>query len=142
MTQRETEYKRLRRFGRRPVDAWRAADTITRFERAEDAELVRLSAEPEYINYFDVYGEPEGYQDRDGRHHSADDERAEIVAMIEDGGCWTVYTETLCPYCHEWRVVDSVGMCLGYHNVLDPAENWYVEDLMSTALDELERAAC
>lgn len=35
----------------------------------------------------------------------------------------------------EWVMADSVGMCAGYKDVLDPAENWYVPGIMRSTLD-------
>ena len=132
------EYRRLRRFGWKPAQAWRAAETMVQFERAEDAGLVRLLVEPEHESYFDVYGEPDGYVDQYGRRHSAEDERREIIELIESEGCWYVASEVLCPCCHQWTIVEGVGMIIA-DLPQDPARNVYAPELMRSALDELIR---
>jgi len=43
--------------------------------------------------------------------------------------------------CGGGMLADSVSMCAGYEDPTDPAENWYVPDLLAGALKQLEEAA-
>lgn len=95
--------------------------TIETFRALESDGLVRLRALPETESYFDVYGEPD-----------SPEERQEIIDQIERNGCWFVVSEYLVD--GRWHHADSVGMCAGYENPLDPAENCYVEGLMESAI--------
>jgi hypothetical protein len=99
--------------------------TIETFRALESDGQVRLRALPETESYFDVYGEP------DCAH-----ERQEIIDQIERTGCWFVVSEFYAD--DAWHHADSVGMCVGYDDPLDPAENMYIEDLMRAAIRALE----
>ncbi len=101
----------------------RAAKTYYQFRVLEAAGKVRIAAEPEEDNYFDVYGEPDTKQEREA-----------IVAALEQHGCWHVYTEVKCHCCGNWERADSIGMCV-YSNPTSPFENDYVIDLMRRAID-------
>lgn len=101
---------------------------IAEWNVAERAGLVRLRAEHEEENYFDVYGEPEGYEDV-----SPEQERKDIERSIELYGCYYIVSEYFDG--DKWRRADSIGMCAGYKNPLSPEENCYVPDLMRSALD-------
>lgn len=94
---------------------------IETFRAFESDGLVRLRALPETESYFDVYGEPE---------------RQEIIDQIESSGCWFVVSEFFAD--GSWHHADSVGMCVGYSNPLNPAENCYVEELMDSAVRAAE----
>jgi len=94
---------------------------ISEFRSLESQGLVRLRALPETESYFDVYGEPDSAQ-----------ERQEIIDQIESNGCWFVVSEFYAD--SSWHHADSVGMCVGYSNPLDPSENCYVEGLMDSAV--------
>ncbi len=109
----------------RAACALNSARTLAQWREAEAAGRVRLRAEPEEGNYFDVYGEPDTEQ-----------QRKAIEQSIERDGCWFVIAEYLCRYCGQWKHADSIGMCI-YANPLDPFENDYVVDLMATTLDAL-----
>lgn len=98
---------------------------IETFRALESDGQVRLRALPEVESYFDVYGEP------DSAH-----ERQEIIDQIERTGCWCVVSEFYAD--GAWHHADSVGMCAGYENPLNPAENMYIEDLMRSAVRALE----
>lgn len=134
-------YAKARRAGYGAQSALMAARTVLEFAEAERAGLVRMVCEAEVDNYFDVYGEPEGYTDGHGRRVSAEKERAQMVETLERDGCWIVAAEWFdgCPHCGrgEWETAGSVGMCTGYKNPLDWLENWYVPDLMREALDRI-----
>jgi alpha-amylase/alpha-mannosidase (GH57 family) len=98
--------------------------TIETFRAFESDGLVRLRAFPETESYFDVYGEPDSAQ-----------ERQEIIDQIDLHGCWFVESYYFAE--GQWHHADSVGMCV-YARPLDPTENWYVEDLMRSAVRALE----
>ena len=97
---------------------------IETFRALESDGLVRLRALPEIESYFDVYGEPDDAQERQG-----------IIDQIDRDGCWLVESEFYAD--GAWHHADSVGMCV-YNRPLDPAENCYVEDLMRSAVRALE----
>jgi len=98
---------------------------ISEFRSLESQGLVRLRALPETESYFDVYGEPDSAR-----------ERQEIIDQIENSGCWFVVSEFYTD--GQWHHADSVGMCVGYSNPLDPSENYYVEGLMDSAVRAAE----
>lgn len=106
---------------------------IADWKQAEEAGLVRLRAEHEYENYFDVCGDPEGYEDAEGNQVSAEEEREQLERSIELYGCYWVVSEYFDG--RKWQQANSIGMCIGYHNPLSPEENDYVPDLMRAALD-------
>ncbi len=127
------EYRRQREIGSCIVgqDAetcLRNARNWLRWERLEDCGLVRLQAEPEQENYFDVHGEPDDER-----------ERAEIVRQIELNGCWCVAGQYRTEPDGEWEWADSVGMCI-YDHPLSDAENCYIPDIISTTIDALKTA--
>jgi len=95
--------------------------TIETFRALENDGQVRLRAVPEIESYFAVFGEPDDAQ-----------ERREIIDQIERTGCWCVVSEFYAD--GAWHHADSVGMCTGYDDPLDPAENAYVIDLMRAAI--------
>lgn len=128
-------YVRARASGYRACEAMRNAKIVAAFEARDD---VRITAEPSDESYFDVYGEPEGYVDVNGRWHSPEMERKELIATIDRHGLWTVISEVLDPQTGEWEMVDSVGMNCGYSDPCDWLENCYVPDLMSAALEAAE----
>lgn len=108
--------------------ALRMAKTITEWQEAESAGLVRLKADEERESYFSVYGEPDSEQ-----------ERKAIVHSLELYGCFVVYSEVNTgseASGDNWEMCDSVGMCV-YKNPLDPFENYYVPDLMQAALRQI-----
>lgn len=131
-------YERFRASGMNPPQAWRAAKILSRWAEM-GSEQVRLAAEDEQENYFDVYGEPEGYTNVHGKRISAEQERKELIEQIERNGCYCIRSEYFDGV--DWQIADSVGMCAGYRNVLSPFENWYVVDLMGAALDAVENLA-
>ncbi len=105
------------------------AKRVVAFAEAEQAGLVRLVAEDERENYFDVYGEPDN-----------DKERKAIEQSIERYGNYCLMAEVNNgseASGDDWELVDSIGMCAGYKNPLDPFENYYVPDLMKAALDAI-----
>ena len=132
-------YKRSRKNGYAAMEAKLIADTEDRFEQLEQDDLVRIIATPEYENYFSVYGEPEAYQDRNGRRVSAEQARKELVEMIDRDGCWYVSSQYRCVECGKWETADGIGMCCGYSNPCDPVENPYVVDLMQSAINEVNK---
>jgi hypothetical protein len=134
-------YTQFRKAGYLPIQALRASKTLLQWAELEDQDLVRLSAEPEQENYFDVYGEPDGYEDGNGRHVSAEQERKELEREIELNGCWVVYSEYRATPDDSWERADSIGICTGYRDPLSPFENDYVIDLMQAAVDAVEAQA-
>lgn len=148
MTKIQKTCKELQSLGFTALDAWRTAQTVCEFESRmcgvfDDPESrirdVRICQKPDDDSYFDVFGEPEGYTDINGRRVSAEDERKEIERQLELDGCWIVYSEVWNPETEEWEIVDSVGMNTGYNNPCSWKENWYVPDLMRAALDEVKK---
>ena len=127
------EYKKARQFKPFMVEGQDAkcsldvARTVLAFREAEKAGTVRIRAEAEEENYFDVYGEPDTPR-----------EREKIVDQICCLGCWWIVTEKweYCESCQRggWVQMDSKGMCI-YDNPCDPYENCYVTDLMQSALN-------
>jgi len=103
---------------------------IDTFRNLERHGFVRLRAEPEQESYFDVFGEPDSAE-----------ERQEIVDSINLHGCWWVVSEFRGDD-GRWHRADSIGMCAGYQNVLDPEENDYVCDLMASAVNAPEMQMC
>jgi hypothetical protein len=99
---------------------------IDTFRNLERHGFVRLRAEPEQESYFDVFGNPE-----------TPEERQEIMDRLNLHGCWCVFSEFRGDD-GRWHHADSIGMCAGYQNVLDPEENDYVCDLMASAVNALE----
>lgn len=113
--------------------AFYSAKTLTQWQEMEAEGLVRIGADHERENYFDVYGEPEAYVDGFGRRVSAAQARKELEEILERDGCYTVFTEYLKD--GEWVMADSIGMNTGYKNPTSPFENCYVPDLMRSAID-------
>ena len=101
---------------------------------------VRIIAEPEFENYFDALGEPEGYTDIHGKHHSAEEERKTIEQSIERNGIYCIVAKYRDEETGKWESADSVGMCI-YDNPLSPFENCYVADLMRSAVEAYQATA-
>lgn len=102
-----------------------AARTILAFREMENAGLVRMRAEPETENYFDVFGD-----EMDKK------EKKRMEEIIDLLGCWQTVSEFFDG--EEWQFADACGMHTGYKNPLDPIENCYVVQEMQAALDALE----
>jgi hypothetical protein len=103
---------------------------IETFRNLESNGFVRIRAEEEQESYFDVFGNPD-----------SPEERQEIVDRLNLNGCWCVTSEFMGDD-GRWHHADSIGMCTGYQNVLDPEENDYVCDLMASAVNALEMQMC
>lgn len=132
MTTRQKElYLQARHAGHNASEAWHSAKIVAEFEQHSDN--VRITAETEQENYFDVYGKPEGYVDQFGNHHSAEQEYEEIHDSINRLGCWIVSGEFR-NESGEWEMADCVGMNTGYSDPCDWRQNWYVPQLMQSAL--------
>lgn len=122
------DYLRFRKLGGGIVGesalwALRDARTLAEWRELESEGLVRLRAEPEQENYFDVYGESDDER-----------ERQAIIDAIDRDGCWYVVAEYLED--GEWQHADSIGMCI-YRDPTCPFENPYVTDLMRGAMRAL-----
>lgn len=128
-------YKEARQAGYSASQALRTAKILVAWDKAEANGLVRLRAEDELENYFDLYGEPEGYTNLHGKRVSAKEERDEIERQIDLYGCLCCISEYFVD--GQWRTADSVGMCVGYRDALDWQQNCYVPDLMASALEAL-----
>lgn len=133
-------YLEFRKAGYTAVESHRNASIVVHFRELEDAGLVRLRAEDEQENYFDVFDEPENYRNAHGRYISADQARKELCDIIDSWGCVYVLAEYRGDDGDEWEHADSIGMCV-YRNPLDPAENCYIPQLMLSALRALPREA-
>ncbi len=118
----QREYAQARKAGYSARESLRTARILREWDNLESAGLVRLRAEGEQEGYFDVYGEPVSAK-----------ERAEIERYLDLWGCYCCLAEYLDTR-GTWQVADSIGMCV-YANPLDPLENWYIPDLMQSAID-------
>lgn len=78
----------------------------------------RIIVEPEQDYYFDVFGEPEGYENAD-----------DICELIDRDGLWWYAAQRKCPHCGAWETVDSIGMVIG-----DIKPTGYLEDLENSVL--------
>lgn len=133
MTTIQKTYQQFRNAGYQAHVALSSAKALVEFlELGNDK--VRIIAEPEFESYFDVYGEPEGYTDIHGRHHSAEQEREEIIKSIERNGCYCIVAKYWSEESESWETADSVGMCI-YDNPLCPFQNCYVAGLMRSAVE-------
>ena len=92
----------------------------------------RICRAPEQENYFDVFGEPEGYTNADGAEVSSEDEREEIYSLIDRDGLWVYFAQVKCPCCDQWKTVDSIGMVIG-----DLAPTGYREEFIDVIKREL-----
>ena len=109
-------YKKFRKSGMIAKSALYSARLMVEFENRED---LRIGIDPEYENYFDVYGEPDTKKEKES-----------IMHYLDLWGLYTVYVEYKCKQCGEWILGDSVGMCC-YEDPADPLENWYIPDLIA-----------
>lgn len=124
MTEEEKRiYTKFRDAGWPAAQALSNVKILAKWDRAEDAGLVRLWAEDETENYFDVYGETD-----------SEKERREICDSINNYGCLCVCGQVRDG---KWITVDSVGMIIDPHP-LDPYKSPYVVDIMSATLEYLE----
>lgn len=114
--------KPFMRVGRDAECSLAAAKTILAFRELESRGLVRMRAEPETDNYFDVFGD-----------EGTPAQRKRTEEIIERLGCWWTVSEWFDG--DEWQHADSCGMHTGYKNPLDPFENCYVIDEMQAAVD-------
>lgn len=127
------KYVRLRKAGMGARYALVTARVWDRFEDLEDAGLVRIVAQPdEDATIEDAAGE------RDP--HMSDRSWQEYLGMICDRGIYGVVGEYRVSGDSEWVTADSVWGCAGYRDVTDPAENWYVGDIMSETLRQYDAA--
>lgn len=133
-------YRRLRAHEYTAKDALSGAKTLVAWQALEDRGLATIKAVAEEENYFDVYGEPEGYTNGYGRAITPEQERADLVWQLESWGCWRVFAEVRCPGCGRSAMLDdaSVGMCAGYQDPTSPYENAYVLDFMAMAVAHFE----
>jgi hypothetical protein len=106
-----------------PVAETREQRIAREWAKAEDAGLVRIQADPEYENYFDVYGEPD-----------SPEERAEQEELIERHGVFHVYSQYKSQDTGDWETADAVGMIFG--NDLGD-DNPYVLDMKESALQNV-----
>lgn len=128
-------YQQFRLSGDKPAQALRSVRIAQEWSALESAGLVRFRVEDEQESYFDVYGEPEGYVNNNGRKVTAEQERAEILRSIEQNGCLWLCAEFRTDEDSEWQHADSIGMLTGYQRVTDMLENSYAVDLASSAIE-------
>jgi len=133
-------YHKFRKAGYTPPEALYSAKVWTAFEELESQGLVRLQADYEEECYFDVFGEPEGYIDENGQTITPEQEKANIIDMIERLGNYYIYSQARCSECGQWQTLDSVGHCVGYEYPLSPYDNCYVVDLCQAAIDHVQQA--
>src|SRR5689334_3555115 len=114
----------------------RAARTILEFKELEREGLVRLRAEEEQENYFDVFGKPEGYTNAQGHWVTEEQAAKELEELLESRGCWWTVSEWFDG--EDWQHADSCGMHTGYRDPLDPFENCYIVDHMRAAIDAVK----
>lgn len=105
---------------------------IAEWNQTERAGLVRLRAEDEEENYFDIYGLPTGYHNIKGEWVAPEEAYEEMVHTLELYGSYRVVSQYFDG--EKWQCAGSIGMCTGYHNPLSPEENCYVPQLMRSAL--------
>jgi hypothetical protein len=122
-----------------------AADNADESDRTSgspdpDDGCVRLVIGAEDESYYDVFGEPEAYTDQYGRRVAAEDARKETDRILDRDGVWRVSAQYLDPYTLRWATADSCGMFTGYRDVTDPVENFYIPDLMQSALERMHSA--
>lgn len=136
---RKNNYYLLGRMARmNPAEVHRAATIVTRFQDREWLEEdVRLVLIQEMENYFDVYGEPDGYQNEFGQYVPASKAKKEIERQIELFGCHCILAQYRNPQTGEWETVDSIGMIVDEHPLAWNV-NPYVVDLMNSALEAAE----
>lgn len=89
----------------------------------------RIIVEPEQDYCFDVFGEPEGYENADGEWVTPEQEREDIYEQIDRDGLWCFAAQRRCPHCGAWETVYSVGMVIG-----DIKSTGYLEDLENSVL--------
>ena len=128
------EYRKFRLAGYQPPEAVRAARTVLEFRTLWLDGLVEIAQEHEVENYFDVFGEPDGYVNANGKRVSAEQERKEIEDSIERLGCMTTYANVRDDADSEWETIDSCGMHVGYEDATSPYENAYVIDHMAACV--------
>lgn len=114
--------------GQNAALALSSARTLARFRELESRGLVRLYAEPEMENYFDVYGREDSPK-----------LQKQMEETLERLGCDYVVAEWRSEDQGEWEHADGVGMCV-YEHSTDPFENCYVIQLMQSAIDALENS--
>lgn len=134
-------YRQARKAGYPASHALRVAKTVSRFQELKALGLVEMRAEPEDENYFDIYDEPEAYTNTYGKRVTAKEARKEIEDILERDGCWWTGAYWRLSTKDEWELADSCGMHIGYSNVLDWQQNWYVPDEMRSAIDEYDKAS-
>jgi len=89
----------------------------------------RICIAPEQGNYSDVFGEPEGYTNSEGEFVTPEQEREEIVDLINRDGLWCYFAQVKCECCGQWKTIESIGMVIG------ELDNAYREDFVA----EIER---
>jgi hypothetical protein len=135
-------YKKARRAGYRSAEAWRIANTMAEADEhlvdkhdEPTTGSIRLIAEPECENYFDVYGLPEAYTNANGRRVSAKQATKEMEDLLERNGCYYVASEVFDG--EDWVHADSIGMIVE-NRPTDWGYNPYVPHLLRAALDARE----
>ena len=121
-------YRELRADGVGASHALHAAKTIDRFHDLENERLVRIIAEPDETPY-DPGDCLDGMSERS---------ISNFWDMINDRGVWGVISEFRISPESPWQQADSVWSCAGYNNPTSYRENWYVPDLMHSAIQALE----
>lgn len=117
------------------LPAWRNAKTLALWRKAEAFGLVRLRQREECDSCQSVFGDEHEVW-RNGHKLSKEASQKDLKEMLERDGVWVCISE----YFHlgKWIPADSIGMCVGYNDPLDPFENCYIIELMAAALKEAE----
>ncbi len=108
----------------KPKIETREARIQRQWDEAEEAGLVKLDADAEQENYFDVYGEPDDPEERD-----------ELIRQIDRQGVWHVASYYLDQETGDWVQADGVGMIFG-DDAADPT-NPYILDMKQVALENI-----
>jgi len=116
-------------YGQNAMDCLRNARIVDEFENGEYSNNLRIIAEEESDNYFDVMG-------RNCISEKEDKRQEEIIERL---GNWCVSAQYRLSDDSDWIHADSIGMCTGYENPASPFENGYVPDLMKSAIDALKK---
>lgn len=93
--------------------------------------VVLLHKRDEQESYWNVFGDRESYSE----YYVKQIDRS--IEMYGNYYCSVTFQN---PISGEWEEVDGIGMCAGYKDALDPFENYYIFDLMRSAVNAYKKA--